>query len=94
MRQKSWRKLQHTPEEAQEQHSRGRGTEQERRSVNISFTLRLLRPVCALVLTEYMGLAGFNAVDVLAWGAIGHAIGYLVLATTSLNSAGFNPKPF
>jgi len=33
-------------------------------------------------------------VDVLAWGAIGHAIGYLVLATTSLNASGFNPKPF
>ena len=38
--------------------------------------------------------AGFNAVDVLAWGAIGHAIGYLILATTSLNNSGFNPKPF
>ena len=38
--------------------------------------------------------AGFNAVDVLSWGAIGHAIGYLVLATTSLNQSGFNPKPF
>ncbi|KAK9908332.1 hypothetical protein WJX75_006229 [Coccomyxa subellipsoidea] len=39
--------------------------------------------------------AGFNLVDVMAWGAIGHALGYFILATTSLNNTpGFDPKPF
>ncbi|CAL8469380.1 g8921 [Coccomyxa elongata] len=39
--------------------------------------------------------AGFNLVDVFAWGAIGHALGYFILATSSLNNTpGFDPKPF
>ena len=38
--------------------------------------------------------AGFNAVDTLAWGAIGHALGYFTLATNSLSAAGFDAKPF
>lgn len=38
--------------------------------------------------------AGFNAVDTLAWGAIGHALGYFALATNSLSAAGFDAKPF
>ncbi|CAK0784166.1 hypothetical protein CVIRNUC_007369 [Coccomyxa viridis] len=39
--------------------------------------------------------AGFNIVDVFAWGAIGHALGYFALATASLNNTpGFDPKPF
>ncbi|KAK9791850.1 hypothetical protein WJX73_002993 [Symbiochloris irregularis] len=37
--------------------------------------------------------AGFTFVDVLGWGALGHAVGYALLATTSLQAAGFNPKP-
>ena len=28
--------------------------------------------------------SGFNAIDTLAWGAIGHALGYFALATNSL----------
>ncbi len=36
--------------------------------------------------------AGFNLIDVFAWGAIGHALGYFALATSSLNAAGFDPK--
>ena len=28
--------------------------------------------------------AGFNVIDVLAWGALGHALGYFILATNSL----------
>ena len=35
--------------------------------------------------------AGFNIIDVFAWGAIGHALGYAALAIISLNSAGINP---
>ena len=35
--------------------------------------------------------AGFNIIDVAAWGAIGHALGYAALAIISLNSAGINP---
>jgi len=38
--------------------------------------------------------AGFNLIDVFAWGAIGHALGFFALATNSLNAAGFDPKPF
>lgn len=38
--------------------------------------------------------SGFNAVDTLAWGAIGHALGYFALATNSLSAAGFDAKPF
>ena len=38
--------------------------------------------------------AGFNAIDTLAWGAIGHALGYFALATNSLSAAGFDAKPF
>ena len=37
---------------------------------------------------------GFNAIDTLAWGAIGHALGYFALATNSLSAAGFDAKPF
>ena len=36
--------------------------------------------------------AGFNLIDVFAWGAIGHALGFFTLATSSLNAAGFDPK--
>ena len=38
--------------------------------------------------------SGFNAIDTLAWGAIGHALGYFALATNSLSAAGFDAKPF
>jgi photosystem I subunit V len=38
--------------------------------------------------------AGFNIVDVLAWGALGHAAGYFFLAANSLTNSGFDPKPF
>jgi len=39
--------------------------------------------------------AGFNIIDVFAWGAIGHALAYFALATISLNNTpGFDPKPF
>eukprot|EP00884_Botryococcus_braunii_P003870 jgi/Botrbrau1/13484/Bobra.0082s0080.1 len=38
--------------------------------------------------------AGFNIVDVLAWGALGHAAGYFLLAANSLYGAGFDPRPF
>ena len=37
--------------------------------------------------------AGFNLIDVFAWGAIGHALGYAALAIISLNTAGVNPAP-
>lgn len=37
--------------------------------------------------------AGFNLVDVFAWGAIGHIFGYAALAIISLNSLGVNPAP-
>ena len=30
--------------------------------------------------------AGFNVIDVLAWGSLGHALGYFVLATNSLQA--------
>ena len=33
--------------------------------------------------------AGFNIVDVLAWGALGHAVGYAILA---ISSNGYNPQ--
>ncbi|KAL6769897.1 PSAG1 [Auxenochlorella protothecoides x Auxenochlorella symbiontica] len=38
--------------------------------------------------------AGFNIIDVLAWGALGHAAAFYLLATTSLNSAAGPPVPF
>ncbi|KAK9803583.1 hypothetical protein WJX72_002138 [[Myrmecia] bisecta] len=38
--------------------------------------------------------AGFNIIDVMAWGALGHAVGYAVLAGASLQAAGVNPAPF
>lgn len=38
--------------------------------------------------------AGFNIVDVLAWGSLGHAVGYFLLAANSLYGAGFDPRPF
>lgn len=47
--------------------------------------------------TEYVGLlktndpAGFNIVDVLAWGSIGHIVAYFILATTS---NGYDPSFF
>ena len=46
---------------------------------------------------EYVALlktndpAGFNIVDVLAWGSIGHIVAYFVLATSS---NGYDPKFF
>ncbi|CAN6450546.1 unnamed protein product [Victoria cruziana] len=46
---------------------------------------------------EYVGLlksndpAGFNIVDVLAWGSIGHIVAYYILATSS---NGYDPKFF
>ncbi|ERN19031.1 hypothetical protein AMTRI_Chr10g8340 [Amborella trichopoda] len=46
---------------------------------------------------EYVGLlksndpAGFNIVDVLAWGSIGHIVAYYILATTS---NGYDPSFF
>ena len=36
---------------------------------------------------------GFNIIDVFAWGAIGHALGYAALAIISLNTMGVNPAP-
>jgi photosystem I subunit V len=47
--------------------------------------------------TEYVNLlksndpAGFNIVDVLAWGSIGHIVAYFILATSS---NGYNPNFF
>ena len=38
-------------------------------------------------------LAGFNIIDVFAWGAIGHVLGYAALAIISLNTTGVNPAP-
>jgi photosystem I reaction center subunit V len=38
--------------------------------------------------------AGFNIIDVLAYGALGHALGFFLLAASSVNSAGYNPVPF
>ena len=39
--------------------------------------------------------AGFNLVDVMAWGAIGHALGYFALATHSLAASPIgSPVPF
>jgi photosystem I subunit V len=35
--------------------------------------------------------AGFSLVDVMAWGALGHAAAFYILATSSLSS---NPVPF
>ncbi|KAJ1378542.1 Photosystem I PsaG/PsaK protein, partial [Sesbania bispinosa] len=46
---------------------------------------------------EYVSLlksndpVGFNLVDVLAWGSIGHIVAYYILATTS---NGYDPKFF
>lgn len=46
---------------------------------------------------EYVGLlksndpVGFNVVDVLAWGSIGHIVAYYILATSS---NGYDPKFF
>ena len=46
---------------------------------------------------EYVGLlksndpVGFNIVDVLAWGSIGHIVAYYILATSS---NGYDPKFF
>ncbi|CAN1125259.1 Photosystem I reaction center subunit V, chloroplastic [Linum perenne] len=46
---------------------------------------------------EYVSLlksndpVGFNIVDVLAWGSIGHIVAYYILATTS---NGYDPKFF
>jgi photosystem I subunit V len=46
---------------------------------------------------EYIGLlksndpVGFNIVDVLAWGSIGHVVAYYILATSS---NGYDPKFF
>ncbi|KAF3331347.1 photosystem I reaction center subunit V [Carex littledalei] len=46
---------------------------------------------------EYVGLlksndpVGFNIVDVLAWGSIGHVVAYYILATSS---NGYDPKFF
>ncbi|DBA86127.1 TPA: hypothetical protein ACH3X1_005642 [Trebouxia sp. C0004] len=37
--------------------------------------------------------AGFNLIDVFAWGAIGHVLGYAALAIISLNTIGINPAP-
>jgi len=37
--------------------------------------------------------AGFNLIDVFAWGAIGHILGYAALAIISLNTTGINPAP-
>jgi len=37
--------------------------------------------------------AGFNLIDVFAWGAIGHVLGYAALAIISLNTTGINPAP-
>lgn len=38
-------------------------------------------------------VSGFNLIDVFAWGAIGHALGYAALAIISLNTIGINPAP-
>jgi photosystem I subunit V len=38
--------------------------------------------------------AGFTIPLLLAWGAIGHALGYFALATHSLTEAGFKATPF
>ena len=35
--------------------------------------------------------AGFNVVDLLAWGSLGHALGFLLLACQSLTT---KPIPF
>ncbi|KAI9093228.1 hypothetical protein K1719_027242 [Acacia pycnantha] len=46
---------------------------------------------------EYVSLlksndpVGFNIIDVLAWGSIGHIVAYYILATTS---NGYDPKFF
>mmetsp|Transcript_66196 Transcript_66196/g.145198 ORF Transcript_66196/g.145198 Transcript_66196/m.145198 type:complete len:135 (+) Transcript_66196:1-405(+) len=36
---------------------------------------------------------GFNIIDVMGWGALGHAFGFAVLAAASLNSYGITPFP-
>jgi photosystem I subunit V len=46
------------------------------------------------VVTSTGDPAGFSIPLLLAWGAIGHALGYFALATNSLTQAGFNAKPF
>ncbi len=38
--------------------------------------------------------AGFSLIDVMAWGAIGHALGYYVLATSSLAALSRAPLPY
>lgn len=38
--------------------------------------------------------AGFTIIDVMAWGAIGHAVAFYLLATSSLNATGASPVPF
>eukprot|EP00195_Chlamydomonas_chlamydogama_P011362 CAMPEP_0202900436 /NCGR_PEP_ID=MMETSP1392-20130828/11630_1 /ASSEMBLY_ACC=CAM_ASM_000868 /TAXON_ID=225041 /ORGANISM="Chlamydomonas chlamydogama, Strain SAG 11-48b" /LENGTH=136 /DNA_ID=CAMNT_0049586819 /DNA_START=68 /DNA_END=478 /DNA_ORIENTATION=+ len=37
--------------------------------------------------------AGFTIIDVFGWGALGHAVGYAILAISSLHDAGVNPWP-
>ena len=53
-------------------------------SVHVLLLLKVLMLSCA---------SGFNLIDVFAWGAIGHALGYAALAIISLNSLGVNPAP-
>ena len=38
--------------------------------------------------------AGFNIIDVLAYGALGHALGFFLLGASSLWEAGTKPTPF
>eukprot|EP00798_Chlamydomonas_sp_ICE-L_P027168 gene27168-2408_t len=36
---------------------------------------------------------GFNLIDVFGWGSLGHAIGFAILAISSLHDIGVNPWP-
>nr|GEZ78998.1 chloroplast photosystem I reaction center V [Tanacetum cinerariifolium] len=56
-----------------------------------------LRPLNKATDSEYVSLlksndpVGFNIVDVLAWGSIGHIVAYYILATSS---NGYDPNFF
>ena len=45
----------------------------------------------ATFITQTNDPSGFNLVDVMAWGALGHAAAFYILATSSLQTS---PTPF
>ncbi|GAB4822022.1 hypothetical protein N2152v2_009068 [Parachlorella kessleri] len=54
----------------------------DKRSAEVSFAAKSNDP------------AGFTIIDVLAWGALGHAAAFYLLATNSLSAAGVDRTPF